>query len=166
MVGQRCEDVQDECIVPITGRRRLETGAAAEAAIRVFISLLAKDHHLEFGLLCFVIGLLFRFEPPEVVGERKIGEDERELHHLAVVEELRVGDCAVAGPDVGCEAMENGVNLANCRIAPVHFLSEIPCIGREMNVLVQIVGRSHEHSTGTGGGIIDRVALLRFKHAH
>ena len=79
LVGERSEDVQDKGVVTVAGRRSAEGGAATEAAVGVFVAFLAEDLFLEFLLLLLVVRLLLRLQPPELVGEREIGEDQREL---------------------------------------------------------------------------------------
>lgn len=75
VVRERGQDVQDEGVVAVAGRGRLEAGAAAEAAEWVLEPLLAEDLLLELVFLLLVVGLLLRLQPPELIGERKIGED-------------------------------------------------------------------------------------------
>src|SRR4051812_24323930 len=60
VVSERGQDVEDEGVVPVAGRGRLETGAAAEAAEEVLEPLLSEDLLLELVLLLFVVGLLLR----------------------------------------------------------------------------------------------------------
>jgi hypothetical protein len=84
VIGERGDDVQDEGIVTVAGRRRLETSTAAEAPERVLVAFLAEDLLLELVPLLLVVGLLLWLQPPEFVGERKIGEHERELFHVPV----------------------------------------------------------------------------------
>jgi hypothetical protein len=68
--------VEDERVVAVAGRGRLEAGAAAEPAERVLEALLAEGLLLELILLLLVVGLLLRLQPPELVGEREVGEDQ------------------------------------------------------------------------------------------
>ena len=166
VVGERGEDVQDEGVVAVAGGRRLEAGAAAEAAERVLEALLAEDLLLELVLLLLVVRLLLRLQPPELVGEREIGEHERELLHPPVFEELRVGDRARAGLDVGLEAVQHGVDLADGGVAPVHLLREVAGAGGVVAVLAQVVGRVHQHAARAGGRVVDRVARARLEDAH
>ena len=126
VVGERGEDVQDEGVVAIAGGRRLERRAAPEAAERVLVALLAEDLLLELVLLLLVVRLLLRLQPPELVREREIGEHQRELAApCRRVQELRVGDRAGAGLDVGLQAVQHRVDLADGGVAPVHLLSEV-----------------------------------------
>ena len=166
VIGERSEDVEDERVVPVAGRRRMEAGAAAETTERVLVALLAEDLLLEPGLPGLVVGLLLRLHPPVVVRERKIGEHQREPAHLAIFEEQRVGDGAIAGPDVGFEAVEHGIDLADGGVAPVHFLREVARMGRVMPVFAEIVGGVHEHPAGTPGRVVDGIAGTRLQDPH
>ena len=157
--------MEDERVVAVAGRGRLEAGAAAEAAERVLEALLAEDLLLELVLL-LVVRLLLRLQPPELVGEREIGEHQRELPHPPVFEELRVGDRARAGLDVGFEAVQHGVDLADRGVAPVHLLREVAGAGGVVALLAEVVGRVHQHAARTGGGVVNRVARTRFENAH
>jgi hypothetical protein len=76
------------------GRRRLEAGAAAEAAERVLEALLAEDPSLVCppSSLLLVVGLLLRLQLPELVGEGEIAEHKRELFDVPMFEKLRIGN--------------------------------------------------------------------------
>src|SRR5437867_3527906 len=77
VVVERGQNVEDERIIAVPGRGRRESGTAAEAAERVLEALLAEDLLLQLVLLLLVVGLLLRLQPPELVGEREIREDQR-----------------------------------------------------------------------------------------
>jgi hypothetical protein len=101
IVGERRDNVQNKRIVPVAGGRCLKSRTAAEAAERVFVPFLAKDLLFELVVLFFVVRLLLRLEPPELVREGKIGENERELLDVPIFEKLWVRDRACARLDVG-----------------------------------------------------------------
>ena len=166
VVGERSEDVKDERVVPEFGRWRLEAGVATKTTERVFVPLPAEGFLLEPFLSCLVVGLLFRLQPPVIVREREIGEHQREPAHLSVFEKLRVGDGAVTGPDVGFEAVEHRVDLADGGVAPVHLLREVARMGREIPVFAEVVGGVHQHPAGARGRIVDRIAGARMQDAH
>jgi hypothetical protein len=107
----------------------MEARAAAEPAIWIFVSFLAEDFLFEFVLLFLVIRLLFGFQPPELIRERKIGEHERELLDVPAFEKLRIGDGAGAGLNVGFEAVQYRVDLADSSIASIHLLCEVARAG-------------------------------------
>jgi hypothetical protein len=81
-------------------------------------------------------------QPPELIRERKIGENERELLDVPVFfEKLRICDGAGARLYLGFETVQHRVDLADGGVAPVHFLSEVTRTGGVMFVLAQIICR-------------------------
>src|SRR4051794_21773488 len=62
--------------------------------------------------------------------------------------------------------MKDGVDLTDCRIAPIHLLAEISGCGGMVSVLTDEVSRMHEHPAAAAGGIVDGVTRTRFKNAH
>src|SRR5437867_4038195 len=67
VVAERGEDVEDEGVVAVAGRRGLESCAAAEAPKRILVAFLAEDLLLELFLPLLVVRLLLRLQPPKLV---------------------------------------------------------------------------------------------------
>ena len=156
--------MKDKGVVAVAGGRSAERGAATETAIGVFVAFLAKDFLFELVLLLFVVRLLLRLQPPELIGEREIGEDKREFLDGAVFGEGGVGDGAAASLNFRLKPMEDGVDLADGGVAPVHFLGEVAGGGGVMTMLGQVVGGVDQHAEAAGSGIVDGVAGLRLKN--
>src|SRR5208337_2252344 len=121
---------------------------------------------LELVLLLFVIRLLLWFEPPELIGERKIRKDERELLDVTVFEELRVSNRAGTSLDVGFKPVEHGIDLADGGVSPVHLLREITSASRVMSMLPQIVRCVHQHAARAGGRVVNGIPRVRFEDAN
>src|SRR5260370_40211120 len=113
--------MNNESIVTITDGWSFESRAPPETAKGIFVTFFAEDFLLQLVFLLLVICLLLRLEPPELVRERKISEDQGELFYLSLIQKLRVGDGAGSAFDVGFQTMQHGVDLANCVITPIHL---------------------------------------------
>ena len=86
--------------------------------------------------------------------------------HPPVLEELRGGDRARARLDISLEAVQDGVDLPDRGVAPVHLLGEIAHARGVLTVLAEEVGRMHQHTARARGGVVDRVTGARLQDAH
>src|SRR5437870_5513473 len=99
--------MKDEGVITVTRSRRAERCAATKAAIVVFVPCLTEDLLFKFVLFLFVVCLLLRFQPPELIREREICEDQREFVYRAIRLERRVRDRATPGFDLRLQSMED-----------------------------------------------------------
>src|SRR5437870_826299 len=110
--------MKDEGVITVTGRRRAERCAATKAAVVGFVPCLTENLLLEFVLFLFVVCLLLGFQPPELIREREICEDEGEFVYRAIGFESRVRDRATPSFDLCLQSVENRVNFSDGRVAP------------------------------------------------
>src|SRR4030095_16044697 len=156
--------VEYEGVITVSGRRRAERCAATKPTVVVVVPCLTEDLLLEFVLFLFVVRLFLRFQPPELIRERKIGEDEREFVYCAIGLERRVRDRAAPGFDLRLKAVEDGVNLSDRGVTPIHFLREVLRAGRVIAFFAKIIGAMDEHSAASAGRIVNRVTRLWFEN--